>query len=186
VAGSSNRTIELWGRGVQSCHAVLLALSNFNIQGRIYARAKAARAQGGILKNKSRLKYGMGGKKISRGGILTLLVPRADISAIALRAKNAASRYIGFCSSGEKCRDPIYRLKGILLQSIIKIFCVVIITFILHVICENFITNPFFSKKINKFISKKITSYCFFPPRCYKILKFTLALFAGTTNIWWH
>jgi hypothetical protein len=32
-------------------------------QGRIYARAKGARAQGGILKKNSRLKYGMRGKK---------------------------------------------------------------------------------------------------------------------------
>jgi hypothetical protein len=83
---------------------------------------------------------------------LTLLVPRADISAFAPRVKSAASRYISS-----------YRLAALLLQNIIQTCCVVIITFILHVICENFITNPFFvNKKINKFISKKITSYCFY------------------------
>jgi hypothetical protein len=54
---------------------------------------------------------------------------------------SATARYIGFCSSGEKCRKPIYRLGALLLQNIIQTFCVVIITFILNVICENFITN---------------------------------------------
>jgi hypothetical protein len=33
---------------------------------------------------------------------LMLLVPRPDISTFAARAKSAASRYIGFCSLGEK------------------------------------------------------------------------------------
>jgi hypothetical protein len=78
-------------------------------------------------------------------GILSEIAP---FSIVTLRIKvdmvnpfSATVRYIGFCSSGEKCREPIYWLKRILLQNIIQIFCVVIITFILHVICENFITN---------------------------------------------
>jgi hypothetical protein len=80
------------------------------------------------------------------------LVEEKEIMFITFNPFSATGRYIGFSSVGEKCREPIYRLKGILLQSIVQIVRVVIITFILHVICENFITNQFLVHKKNKYI----------------------------------
>jgi hypothetical protein len=35
---------------------------------------------------------------------------------------SATGRYIGFSSSGEKCREPIYQLKGIFCKVLLKFF----------------------------------------------------------------